>query len=392
MNGVRFNKQSGGLARALAGETHISGLILYGEATTEIKVINSVQELEGNGIFKTSVLHYHVSEFFRINPGATLYYQSVSTSDGNYTEISNMQNFANGNIRQFAICDFKSEVSNLSNSVGKIEQKARYFWKINTPANFLLSMKITGADMITLPDLHSLKAENVSVVIGQDGAGRGKYLADMGNVSFSCVGATLGAVSKAQIHESIAWVERQNLVTDFPYDKELTGGKVVARELDTPAFCDGSLLSEYTQDQLEDLDAKGYLFAIKHTGITGSYFNDSYTAISLDSDFAFIENGRTISEAVREVNKVLIPKVSSPFYVDPTTGELDANSVSALEALCDEVLERMIRNGQISGFAVTIDPNQKILSTSKLQITIKIVPVGTLREIVVNLGLSIKNN
>lgn len=391
MNGVKFIKQNGGLGRTLAGETHISGLIVYGENAVEKQVIVSVEQLAELGITATSnpVLFYHISEFFRINEGAKLYFQSVVASDGNYTEVKVLQTFAQGSIRQFAICDFKTPVTSLGASVGKLDAIAKELWALNTPTSFLASFKVTAADIATLPNLHTLNAENVSVVLGQDGGGLGSYLAQT-KPSVSCIGAVLGSVSKAQVHESIAWVERQNLVTPYPYDKELTGGNLKARELDVLALCDGSLIGDYTPFQLEQLDEKGYIFGLKRTGIVGSYFNDSYTATALNSDFTYLENNRTISEAVRGINKALVPKISSPMYIDADTGRLDPTSVSALEALCDEVLDQMQRNGNISGFKVSINPNQQVLSTSKLEVVLRIIPVGTLREIEVKIGLTLK--
>lgn len=393
MNGVKFIKQNGGLGRVLANTTHISGLIVYGETAVEKQVVTSVKQLEELAITATSnpVLHYHVSEFFRINEGAKLYLESVLASDGNYTELKVLQSFAQGSIRQFAVCDFKTAISELATSVGKLDEIAKELWELNTPVNVVYSAKVVAADIVTLPDLHTLDAENVSVVLGQDGSGRGAYLVDT-TPSISCIGAVLGAVSKAQVHESIAWVERQNMVTKYPYDKELTGNNLVARELDVSGLCDGSKIGDYTPAQLETLDEKGYLFGIKHTGITGTYLNDSYTATSLTSDFTYIENGRTISEAVRNVNRVLVPKISSPMYVNPDTGLLDEVSVSSLEAICEEQLDQMQRKGQISGYKVSINPNQSVLSTSKLVVVLKIIPVGTLREIEVQIGLTLKKD
>jgi hypothetical protein len=50
----------------------------------------------------------------------------------------------------------------------------------------------------------------------------------------------------------------------------------------------------------------------------------------------------------------------------------------------------MERDGEISGFKIYINPDQEVLTTSSLQVTIKIVPVGVLREIVVNLGFTLQ--
>ena len=49
----------------------------------------------------------------------------------------------------------------------------------------------------------------------------------------------------------------------------------------------------------------------------------------------------------------------------------------------------MKRNGELSGYKVYINPRQRILQTSKLEVVLKIVPVGTMREIEVAIGFAL---
>ena len=389
MNGVKFIRKNGGLGRELAGEDHISGLIVYGETAVAPTLLLSVEELAGKGITHTAnpVLHYHISEFFRINEGAKLYVQSVASADGNYTEVKTLQAFAQGKLRQIAICDFKTELSGLDNALSKLNAIGKELAKRITPASLLYSFKLKAEDIANLPDLRTKSAELVSVVIGQDGAGRGAYIAQT-TPAVGCIGAALGAISKAQVHESIAWVEKQNLVSTA-YDKALTGDTLQALELDVPALADGTKLGSLTPAQVEALHGKGYIFLTQYAGNAGTYFNDSFTATAATSDFAYIENNRTIDKAIRELNRVLVPKISGPAYIDPDTGNLQTATVSAISALCEEPLDAMRRNGELSGYKVYINPRQRILQTSKLEVVLKIVPVGTMREIEVAIGFAL---
>lgn len=389
MNGVKFIRENGGLGRELAGEDHISGLIVYGETATDKRLLLSIEELDKAGITAGThpVLHYHASEFFRINPGAKLYAQSVADSDGTYTELKVLQNFAEGSIRQIAICDFKRDFKTLTNSVAKLNQLATELGAMNIPLSVLLSVRIIAENMAALTDLHTLNAERVSVVIGQDKGGRGAFVAQT-NASVSNIGAVLGAVSKAKVNESIAWVEKQDMLSTT-YAKDFTGGSEKARELDVVGFCDGSAIGDYTPQQIQAINDKGYIFCIKHTGTTGTYLNDSFTATSLESDFSYLENNRTVDKAVRNVNRVLIRKVSGPALIDPDTGMLEPSTVAGLETLCDDVLDAMVRDGEMSGYTVYIHPKQRLLQTSKLEVVIKIVPTGTLRQIEVKIGFAL---
>ncbi|WP_315543891.1 hypothetical protein [Capnocytophaga leadbetteri] len=147
-------------------------------------------------------MHYHITEFFRINEGAKLYVQSVASADGNYTEVKTLQAFAQGKPRQIAVCDFKTELSGLDNALSKLNTIGKELAKRITPVSLLYSFKLKAEDIANLPDLHTKSAELVSVVIGQDGAGRGAYIAQT-TPAVGCIGAALGAISKASVHESI---------------------------------------------------------------------------------------------------------------------------------------------------------------------------------------------
>ncbi|KIO75953.1 hypothetical protein TH53_17990 [Pedobacter lusitanus] len=390
MNGVKFIRENGGLARQLSGNDHISGLIVYGEADTPKRLVLSANEVDNLSV-TNPVLVYHVQEFFRINEGAKLYIKGIAGSDSQFTEVKNLQNFAEGNIRQIAVCDLVMPASSLITAVPALQAIAKELGNQNIPLSILLSVFTTPADIPALVNLHELNADRVSVVIGQDAAGKGNYLAKALTTprNISCIGAVLGAVSKANVQESIGWVEKQNLVsTAYPKPADATAD--MARELDVLGLTDGSKIRDYTPSQLQSIHDKGYIFGTKYTGIAGSYLNDSFTAAALTSDFAYIENNRTIDKAIREVNKVLLPKVSGPAYVDPDTGKIQASTASALESICDEVLDQMVRSGELSGYKVIINPDQPILQTSKLEVVLKLVPVGTLREITVKIGLTLQ--
>lgn len=392
MNGVKFVRGNGGLSRTLSGSDHISGLIVYGESDVAQKEVLSIEDLDNNDITAVShpVLHYHVSEFFRINPGAKLYVQSVEESDGVFIEVKTLQNFAGGELRQVAVCDFTTPVASLVARLATLNQIAVDLGNLNIPLSILYSVKIAASDIASLPSLHVQNADRVTVIIGQDAGGRGKFLAES-NPSLSCIGAALGAVSKAMVHESFAWVEKQNLVSTA-YPKSFTDGDEMAREMDVAGLCDGSLIKGYTPLQLQAISDKGYVFGMKFTGNVGTFFNESFTATTLESDYAYLENNRTIDKSIRGIYKVLLPKISGPAYVDPDTGYLDVSTVSSLEALCDDVLDQMRRDGEISGYRNYINPDQQVLRNSKLEVVSKIVPVGTLREITVKIGLTLQIN
>ena len=73
---------------------------------------------------------------------------------------------------------------------------------------------VSVTDLTTLVDLRGLFDENVSVCIGQDGNAKGNELFVSEGVSITDLGAKLGAVSSAAVHESISYVDEFPMVTD----------------------------------------------------------------------------------------------------------------------------------------------------------------------------------
>ena len=128
------------------------------------------------------------------------------------------------------------------------------------------------------------------------------------------------------------------------------------------------------------------MFVRTHVGIADNYFNDSHTLDVETSDYAYIENVRTIDKACRGVRTNLLPYLNSPLNIDPTTGQLDRNPVAYLETVAGKALEEMEKAGELSGYVAEIDPAQNVLNTGVLKVIIKNVPTGVMRQVQVQIG------
>jgi hypothetical protein len=329
----------------------------------------------GSGVASSiDALHYHVSEYFRIQPKGVLYVGVYATSDvGTFSAVTTMQNFSNGKIRQIGVYQTSSAFA--TSQVNTLQSIANSLLQSHKPVQVLYAAEISGtADLSGLADLTALSNPKVSVVIGQDGEALGNDLFKARGKSISCLGTALGAVSKAKVHESICWVGK------FPI--------VDGEEFDVLAFGNGNLYRALSDGLIDGLNDKGYIFPRKFVGLNGSYFNDSKTAVAVTSDFATIENNRTMHKAVRDIRTNVLPALGAPLYLN--AGKLTEDTVGYFESLAAKPLEDMQAAGEVSEFSVTIDPTQNVLATSKLTITVKIVPVGVAREIVFNIGYTVK--
>ncbi len=121
-----------------------------------------------------------------------------------------MQQFAEAKLRQVGIIDLVTPFADLQTASTTIKASLIELANLNMPLQAVYSIhNMTAANLLALPDLHTFNNERFSVCIGQDGAGRGDYVSGVVGKKVGIVGATLGAISRAKVHESIGWVEKQ---------------------------------------------------------------------------------------------------------------------------------------------------------------------------------------
>jgi len=116
--------------------------------------------------------------------------------------------------------------------------------------------------------------------------------------------------------------------------------------------------------------------------------NDSHTMDSALSDYAMIESVRTMDKAVRGVRSYLIPELGGNVYTDPDTGKMQPYSASHLQLAAGKALDDMEKAGELSGYAVEIDPDQDILSTGEVEIVVRLVAAGVMRTARIKIGFT----
>lgn len=343
-------------------------------------IAGTITQFTGGVASEQAVWHYHISEYFRLQPQGNLYVGLFAVPGGTYTftEIATMQNFSGGIIRQIGVYKTSSVFS------------AADLDTINAVCEALVSthMEIVAiyagdisavSDISTLADL-SLKSDNlVMPIISQDGGALGARLFAATGKTISDLGAKLGAVSLAKVNESIAWVAKFNFSD--------------GTELDTPAFGNGVLLSasSVNDNLLSALQDKRYVFLRKFVGVDGTYANENSMAIAVSSDYAYMSDNRTIQKATRGVYKTTIPALNSPVALNKN-GTLTDTTIAYFEGLAETSLIQMLRDAEISEKDVVINPAQDVLSTGIITMTISIVPYGTARNIVINIGFNVSIN
>lgn len=322
-------------------------------------------------------LHYQISEYFRIQPNGNLYV-GVFPVPVSYTfsEIADMQIFANGAIRQLAIYNKAARTaSELVNDTTAMQSQIDTLFDNKMPLSVLYGANIKAiSDLSTLSNLATATNEGVSVVISQDGGGIGADLYVTSGFSIPTIGALLGTVSLSKVSDSIAWVAKYDVSNGV--------------ECETVAFCNGTLLTNVSTSLQNTLNSYRYIFLRKYVGYNGSFWNDSHTAIATSSVYAYIENDRVIDKACRGVYAGLLPDLNSPIVLN-ADGTMTDVTIAKLTSDARVNLDQMVRDAEISAYSVVINPAQDVLQTSTLTIAITIVPIGVARNIVVNIGFAV---
>jgi hypothetical protein len=404
---VVFTVTDNGLGRRNPTDDNVGALVMTGVAAGDVDLgdpymVKSLAEAEALGITSaydeanTVLVWYHIREFFKVNPDGELWFilKSQATTmetlaDKNTANgLKLLLTTANGRVRFIGVARNPASgyTPTLANgldadvvaAVAKAQEFAEEEFDRKRPVQFLIEGRSLNGTLTSAKDLRTLGAEYVSVVIGQD------YEVADGDALFNgmaCVGTTLGMICKAKVNENIGWPEK------FKIDYDGVNWQY-------PALSNHVKIEDVKLTDMDALDVLGYIMPRRFTGLSGTYFNDSHTCTVITSDYAYIENVRTINKAVREAYAALVTKLNSPLNVDPLTGKIASETIKYFEQLVASSLDEMGRNGEISvsngviGRDVYIDPDQNILSTSELSVKISIVPTATGRSMQVTIGLA----
>lgn len=376
-------RQNGNVPKSQNGQDHVSGFVAYlleadipaAFKAEPVQAVSTIDKAEELGItadataWSVKMLHYQLEEVFRINPSITLYMGLFSKPESmTFQEMKKVQNYAEGAIRQMAI--WNGDTAPTADNIVKLEAVADSLDTENAPFSTLYAPLVSNYK--NLPNNLATNNPRVSVVIAQAGSGTGAELYkskdNKTKATVSAIGVALGTLSKAAVHQCIAWVK------NFPSG------------ISMPALGDGTLVRTIDKGELEKLDTNRYLFLNNVVGVAGSYWNDSHTMDSPTSDYAAIESVRTMDKAVRGIRTYLTPELGGNVYIDPNTGKLQSYTVSHLETTANIPLEEMEKAGELSGYKAEIDAEQDVLSTNTIEVTIKNVPVGVVRKFKVKIG------
>lgn len=378
---LNISIKNGGLSRRAQDETPTSGLLFYNSvmplsgwtASGNTVRIGSVAEAELlYGITETSnhsVEWFQINNFFYVAPNSPLYVGIYPVPSGTYdfTEIKKMQNIAEGKIRRIGI---QYNESGITTAVGTIQTLCETLYNEDKPLYVILAPDTMTLDISTAPDLRTLNSKYVGVFIGQDASNKGYALSIDKSYSVTALGQLLG-FNSTTVNINIGWVGQY----DFTIGAENSSIKI--------GDSDYWNLLPSTLDTLND---KGYMFLKKYTGLGGTYLNDMPTCSAIaNNDYAYIPEVNTMLKAVRGVRTYVTPLINSPINMN-SDGTMSIVNAKNFENRAGLALTEMLEKGEISNFKTFCDPDQDVLSTSTVEISIAVQPTATARYINVSIG------
>jgi Protein of unknown function (DUF2586) len=406
---VIITQLNGGLGRQPANQDGVAALVIsVGRAPDGLDldttaIVNTLEEAEALGISaaydrETEAggdehrVWGRVRDFYReAGPGATLYLRLVSGSVtqtamlGSTGAAYQVLRDAGGAVRLLAVArgtgsgtvtngvdgDVYTAIAAAKSLLASEATQYRY-------ASILVEGRQFSGTISNLTDLRASDGPNanrVAVVLGADkGELEGSLAIDAnspaGSINYAAVGLALGRLAKVQVHRNLGRVR----------DGEVQG--VV-----TAAFSGGQLLSGFTEAQLDTLNDKGFLFLRRHSGLSGYYWNDDYTCAPNEDDFGSLSRGRTMDKASRIVRAQYVLNLLDNVEVDTASGTIATAVIKSYQAQAETAIEQqMVAAGELSGVRVTVDPNQNVLATDKIETEVQLIPTGLARQIVAKLA------
>ncbi len=402
-NKLNVSLASGGLGRTVPSTDGVMACVMNAIAVTgglqlntayEFKSETELEALLVDAAYDTSnnvLVHHRIKRFFRKNQGATLHVMFVAQS----VTMTDMLDISNDYAKKLSVdqagaikmiwvarnpptgytpvVDDGIDADVLTAIPKGQELVTDEFSRFRYDAVVLIEGRSMSSTHGDLPDLHDLAAKypNVSVVGLADPAISAKHALFNGYAAVEDVARLL---SFAPVSRNIG--ENADV---FNLNDAAQG------VFDTVGFSCNSTLNETSIDAVH---AKGFIIGEAVPGLQGFYLNDTFTCTDLASDYAYIENNRTIFKALNLARLALLPKVNSRLYVDSVTGKLGDTDRSGLEDTAVDAINRvMLRDRDISGGTEAfIDPNTNVLADENIEVQVSFIPVAIGRRISLKIG------
>jgi hypothetical protein len=202
-------------------------------------------------------------------------------------------------------------------------------------------------------------------------------------------GPERGAVASTRLQVCAGWIEEAdpNGQVDIRPLIGIYCGKLASRNVqqgpDAVRYGSISAATALKPDALNDghietLKSAGYVTARQLIGLSGIYITSGQMMSEQGSDYDVVEMRRVMDKACRQIRAAQLMFVNDAVRVG-VDGSPEGIDMIIMQS--STPLNTMIAAGEISSGVVTAPPGQNILSTKKLMLRVRIVPLGKLSYI-----------
>ena len=137
------------------------------------------------------------------------------------------------------------------------------------------------------------------------------------------------------------------------------------------------------EDYIETLDNAKYLTFRQYDGLDGYYVYNARMMSPDGSDYRYAEDVRIKNKIIRKTRAEALLQLQSDVDLEDVQGDLEAKA-----QFIQSPLDDMVRAKEISAATLTVPENQDILATEKMDVIVRFVSRGILREIGIDVGRS----
>lgn len=212
-------------------------------------------------------------------------------------------------------------------------------------------------------------------------------LLDFSEEDYDRVGVFVGSTSQGSMDTAIGLLAGR--IASVPIQRNI--GAVLSGSLKATKMYLATDLIDRNMDQVRTCHEKGYIVPRIHIGRSGYYIADDVMCCSPTKDYAHLTARRTIDKAARIAYDALLDFLLSEVELNDD-GTMQQPVVKSWQAAVESAINgQMTVNGELSaldgsGCRCIIDASQNVLSTGKINVTLKVRPFGYAREIDCSLG------
>lgn len=221
---------------------------------------------------------------------------------------------------------------------------------------------------------------------------RAADLPDMTQCDYNRVAIVIGDTKKDSQDAAVGILAGRIAAT--PIQRNI--GAVLSGALKATGMYLGGELVDKSMDDVRTIHDKGYLVPRIHVGRAGYYFTDDVMCCELTDDYAHLTARRTVDKAARIAYDTLLDFLLAEIEINEN-GTMQVPVIKSWQAAVESAIDgQMTTKGELSsvdgsGCKCIIDASQNVLSTGRVDVTLKVRPFGYAREIVCKLGFLTTN-